>query len=420
MAEHKVPQDVEADDKLLGPLSFRQFIYAMIALGAAALTYFIISANIIMPIKATAIAPILVFVMFGVLAIPRKGQPMETYIGALIHFYFQPTKRLWDPDGQDSLVEITNPPIDNTPQVKVGGAEAAQRLSILAEIEDSQGWSIRGNANPNLNEDFAMDASKVTDVFDNSSLNEELDARLVQTEQQVRDEAIARMNTTAPTTNQATSSGFAPPAYTAVAPPVSPTQAAGVTTPIVTPPPTQVTTIAVTPPLAYPAAAPVAEPDFDEASLSAMLKQSAASGSMNAFQQTVVQPLADQSELNNPTITMTASPIAPPSPPTQIATPTPAQSPIPAQTPELAMSPQPPLAPPPAPAPTPQPAPAAEPRPVPPPITPNPTPEPTPEPAKPATIDNGNDKTASISAEEVISHGTSANDSNQSGEISLH
>ena len=31
MATYKVPQDVEAEDKLLGPFTFRQFIYLLIA-----------------------------------------------------------------------------------------------------------------------------------------------------------------------------------------------------------------------------------------------------------------------------------------------------------------------------------------------------------------------------------------------------
>ena len=30
MAVYKVPQDVEADDKLIGPFSFRQFIYLIV------------------------------------------------------------------------------------------------------------------------------------------------------------------------------------------------------------------------------------------------------------------------------------------------------------------------------------------------------------------------------------------------------
>ena len=37
MAQYKVPQDVEADDKLIGPFSFRQFVYLLIAGGGIAL-----------------------------------------------------------------------------------------------------------------------------------------------------------------------------------------------------------------------------------------------------------------------------------------------------------------------------------------------------------------------------------------------
>ncbi len=39
MASYKVPQDVEADDKLLGPFSFRQFIYLIIVAMAIALAW---------------------------------------------------------------------------------------------------------------------------------------------------------------------------------------------------------------------------------------------------------------------------------------------------------------------------------------------------------------------------------------------
>ena len=332
MAEHKVPQDVEADDKLLGPLSFRQFIYAMIALGGAAMTYFILSANIILPIKAIAIAPILVFICFGTLAIPRKGQPMETYIGALIHFYFQPTRRLWDPDGQESLVEITNPTIDPMlHKVKeIGGAEAAQRLSFLADVEDSQGWSTRGNVN--LNDDYALAANMAVDVFDDSSLNEELSLKLEQTEARVRKEAVARMSTPA----SAQQAGFAPPIYATSTTPSSA---------VVTPPPM---------------------PVEDEATLSAMLKQSAASSGMTAFRQTVIQPPGSSPVLDNPTIVTTATPVA-------TSNPT-AQPPLPA---------------------------------------PEPKPAPMPEPLKPGIIDTnpGNEKAVSRDV------GT---DSNQGVEVSLH
>ena len=40
MAQYKVPQDVEAEDKLLGPFTFRQFVYLMIIGGLIGLAGF--------------------------------------------------------------------------------------------------------------------------------------------------------------------------------------------------------------------------------------------------------------------------------------------------------------------------------------------------------------------------------------------
>ena len=36
MGQYKVPQNVEAEDKILGPLTFKQFIYALMGFGWAA------------------------------------------------------------------------------------------------------------------------------------------------------------------------------------------------------------------------------------------------------------------------------------------------------------------------------------------------------------------------------------------------
>ena len=93
MNDYKVPQDVEAEDKLLGPFSFRQFIYliivALAGLGAFAL-FQLFPPLVIIPV------PIILF--FGALALPiRKDQPMEIYLAAVLSFYLKPRKRLWQP-----------------------------------------------------------------------------------------------------------------------------------------------------------------------------------------------------------------------------------------------------------------------------------------------------------------------------------
>ena len=105
MAVYKVPQDVEAEDKLLGPFTFRQFIYLFIAAAMGFLAFLLWQ---VLPILAVIPTPVLLF--FAILALPlRKDQPMETYLAAIISFYIKPRIRLWDPDGVESRVEISAP-----------------------------------------------------------------------------------------------------------------------------------------------------------------------------------------------------------------------------------------------------------------------------------------------------------------------
>lgn len=142
MAVYKVPQDVEADDKLLGPFTFRQFIYLIVVAMAIGIGY--VLSQIFIGLVVIVI-PIIVF--FGVLALPlKKDQPMEAYIGALISFYFlKPRKRLWQPDGLDSLVEITAPKSQDEVRTKnLSQEEARARLSYLTDIVESDGWAVRG------------------------------------------------------------------------------------------------------------------------------------------------------------------------------------------------------------------------------------------------------------------------------------
>lgn len=84
MAVYKVPQDVEADDKLLGPFTFRQFIYLIIVALACGMAWLL--SQIFIPL---AIIPLPIILFFGAIALPiKKDQPMEAYLGAMVSFYF--------------------------------------------------------------------------------------------------------------------------------------------------------------------------------------------------------------------------------------------------------------------------------------------------------------------------------------------
>ena len=197
MSSYKVAQDVEADDKLLGPFSFRQFIYLIIVALSGLLAWGL--STLLLPLF---IIPLPVMLFFGALALPlRKDQPMETYLAAMISFHLKPRKRLWVPDGVESLVEITVPQTEEIQLTKnLSEYEAAKRLSYLADLSDSQGWSIRNAVAPindgtSMRDDIYNEAQQTEDLLDDSgSVARAFDTKISQADTRHREELLARMN----------------------------------------------------------------------------------------------------------------------------------------------------------------------------------------------------------------------------------
>lgn len=206
MAIYKVPQDVEADDKLIGPFTFRQFIYLMVIALALFMAWGLAHVSIVL-----AVIPLPIVVFFGALALPlRKDQPMEIYLAALVSFYMKPRRRLWDPDGVESLIEITAPKTVEVQLTKdISQNEAERRLGYLAEIVDSQGWAVRGTGiqNPNsaMNSDVYFEAQQIQDVLDdNNSVMQAFDYKLNQSNARRHQEMVdlASGKIAAPTSQQ--------------------------------------------------------------------------------------------------------------------------------------------------------------------------------------------------------------------------
>src|SRR6266436_897108 len=99
MAVYKVIQDVEAEDKLLGPLSFKGFIYAIIAIVCAFINFKLLFLGtpfkwVLMP------AFLLPMLLFGVLASPLgREQPTEVWLLSKIKFFLKPRLRIWNQAG---------------------------------------------------------------------------------------------------------------------------------------------------------------------------------------------------------------------------------------------------------------------------------------------------------------------------------
>ncbi len=188
MAQYKVPQDVEAEDKLLGPFTFRQFIYLLIAAAGIAGAWGLFQ---IFPLLALIPIPFVFF--FGILALPiKKDQPMETYLAAVVSFYMKPNRRVWMPGQRESTIKIIAPKkVEKSRTRDITEDEASHRLSFLATIVDTEGYAIRGDSS--MKDEYAAEADTVEDVL--AADNPVID-RIIEQEQTARkQELVSQMRT---------------------------------------------------------------------------------------------------------------------------------------------------------------------------------------------------------------------------------
>lgn len=210
MAVHSVPQNVEADDQIIGFLSLKQLIFTVLGVGFAYLTYFFF-ANV-HPIAAIIWLPFVLF-FFTLGLYRRKDQPAEVFLVSALGFYLKPKIRIWSQDGYEERVKITAPVVVEKQYTKdFTGEEAMGRLTRLSLMMDSRGWaSKRANdwQNPDLvvsaesnrlvdRQDVAqtqgIDTSRYTqplDQYDDTSIvGQDFDQKIEQSTNAIREDAL--------------------------------------------------------------------------------------------------------------------------------------------------------------------------------------------------------------------------------------
>jgi hypothetical protein len=142
MAQYVVIQDIEAEDKFVGPLTLRQFIFAGVTVILLYLCFIVVTKGL-WPAVIVFFPPALIS---GFLAFPwGRDQPTEIWLLARLRFLFKPHQRIWDQAGLQQLVTITAPKkivVDLT-----NGLDATQvssRLEALAHTLDTRGWALKG------------------------------------------------------------------------------------------------------------------------------------------------------------------------------------------------------------------------------------------------------------------------------------
>ena len=188
MATYKVIQDIEAEDKLLGPLTLRQFIYAAIVIVMGFIAFKLATVNYLLIIPF-----VLPMGFFGLLAAPfGHDQSSEVWLLAKIRFLLKPRKRIWNQSGLQELVTITVPKkLEQHLTDGLSAIEVKSRLQALANTIDSRGWAVK-NVNVNL---FSQPSYLTTGdsnsdrLLDASSMPQEVPAYEVYAADDILDEA---------------------------------------------------------------------------------------------------------------------------------------------------------------------------------------------------------------------------------------
>jgi hypothetical protein len=160
VATYKVIQDIEAEDKLLGPFTLRQFVYAVIVIVIGFINFKLAAVNIFFTLP---LLPPMLF--FALLAAPfGHDQSSEVWLLAKIRFMLKPRKRLWDQDGAQEMVTITAPKkIERQLTNDLSQTEIKSRLHALANTLDSRGWAVK-----NVDVNMFSQPSYFTDIQDES------------------------------------------------------------------------------------------------------------------------------------------------------------------------------------------------------------------------------------------------------------
>ena len=91
--QFQVPQFIETEDKIVGPLTLKQFLYIAAAGGLSLMFYFVLQTWL-----WVIFSVIVVGAAAGLAFVKINGRPLSKILLASIHFYWQPQTYVWQPE----------------------------------------------------------------------------------------------------------------------------------------------------------------------------------------------------------------------------------------------------------------------------------------------------------------------------------
>lgn len=139
-ATYKIPQNVDLEDKIIGPLTLKQFLYT---LAAGMVTFVSFS------VFYKAAAPLFYFITLftwiftaALVFVRPNDQPFTKFLFSFLWFTIKPNRRIWKriPSlGEISLTDTAKKaePVPDRPSAE----QVKSHLQQLAHVVDTRGWS---------------------------------------------------------------------------------------------------------------------------------------------------------------------------------------------------------------------------------------------------------------------------------------
>jgi hypothetical protein len=139
--QYKVPQNVDIEDKVIGPLTLRQFIIILVGVGTTLVLYFMLAG--FLSVVFWFLAMLLAAATFG-LAFGKYGdQKPEIFLISAFKTISKPRQRIWKKE--EDLPQITQKAKKEEPKKeeenKKNIEEERDDLEKLAQLVDSGGYS---------------------------------------------------------------------------------------------------------------------------------------------------------------------------------------------------------------------------------------------------------------------------------------
>lgn len=126
--QFQVPQFIETEDKIVGPLSLRQFMYVAAGVGVSGITYFVLQTWIWAIISVISIGSAL-----AISFVKIEGRPLIKVIEAALNFYWKPQTYIWQPEHQ-IVTRQERPHEEKRPMIE----KIAQGMALHKNWEDLQ------------------------------------------------------------------------------------------------------------------------------------------------------------------------------------------------------------------------------------------------------------------------------------------